>query len=81
MRRLSTTLAVEQYAEGHGELLVCPICFNARKLDEKELLPNARLAGATPMLEWIADDDASIFSYWEVRYLKLVGAMTVMEQR
>ena len=23
-----------QYAEGGGELLVCPICFSARKLDE-----------------------------------------------
>ena len=54
---------VEQYAEGQGELLVCPICFNARKLDEDDLLPNARLAGATPMLDWLADDDASIFSY------------------
>ncbi len=54
---------VEQYAEGQGELLVCPICFNARKLAESELLSNARLAGATPMLDWLADDDASIFSY------------------
>jgi predicted peroxiredoxin len=54
---------VEQYAEGNGEMLICPICFNARKLDESDLLPNARLAGATPMLDWIGDDEASIFSY------------------
>jgi predicted peroxiredoxin len=53
----------EQYAEGGGELLVCPICFSARKLDEAALVANARLAGATPMLEWIGDDDAAIFSY------------------
>jgi predicted peroxiredoxin len=53
----------EQYAEGGGELLVCPICFSARKLDESALVANARLAGATPMLEWIGDDDAAIFSY------------------
>jgi predicted peroxiredoxin len=52
-----------QYAENGGELLVCPICFNARKLDEGELVPNARLAGATPLWEWIGDDPASIFSY------------------
>jgi predicted peroxiredoxin len=53
----------EQYAEGGGELLVCPICFTARKLEESELVSNARLAGATPMLEWMADDDVAIFSY------------------
>jgi hypothetical protein len=29
----------EQYAAGGGELLVCPICFNARKLDETNLVP------------------------------------------
>lgn len=54
---------VEQYAGGGGELLVCPICFNARKLDESALPPNARVAGATPMLEWIGDDETMIFSY------------------
>jgi predicted peroxiredoxin len=53
----------EQYADGGGELLVCPICFNARKLEESSLVGNAKLAGATPMLEWIGDDDAAIFSY------------------
>ena len=53
----------EQYAEGGGELLVCPICFNARKLDESALVGNARLAGATPLWEWIGADYASIFSY------------------
>ena len=52
----------EQYADGGGELLVCPICFNARKLDEKDLASNARLAGATPLWEWIGDD-ATVFSY------------------
>src|SRR4051794_37600137 len=37
---------LEQYAEGGGELFVCPVCFNARKLDESQLVSNARLAGA-----------------------------------
>ena len=54
---------VEQYAQGGGELLVCPICFNARKMLESGLAANAKLCGATPMLEWIGDTDASIFSY------------------
>ena len=52
----------EQYAEGGGELLVCPICFNARKLDEATLVPNARIAGATPLWEWIGEG-ATVFSY------------------
>jgi predicted peroxiredoxin len=53
----------EQYAEAGGELLVCPICFNARKLDESQLVANARLAGATPLWEWIGDEEATVFSY------------------
>ena len=53
----------QQYADSGGELLVCPICFNARKLDESSLVDNARLAGATPLWEWIGDEPASVFSY------------------
>ena len=41
---------VEQYADGGGQLLVCPVCFNARKLNENELVENARIGGATPPL-------------------------------
>ena len=52
----------EQFADGGGELLVCPICFNARKLNDGDLVPNARLAGATPLWEWIGDS-ATVFSY------------------
>jgi predicted peroxiredoxin len=52
----------QQFADGGGELLVCPICFSARKLDDGGLVPNARLAGATPLWEWIGDD-ATVFSY------------------
>ena len=32
----------EQFAAAGGELLVCPICFNARKLSEAELLDKLR---------------------------------------
>jgi predicted peroxiredoxin len=52
----------EQYRDGGGELLVCPICFNTRGLDESALVTNARLAGATPLWEWIGDN-ATVFSY------------------
>ena len=52
----------QQFADGGGELLVCPICFNARKLDADALVSHARLAGATPLWEWIGDG-ATVFSY------------------
>jgi predicted peroxiredoxin len=54
---------VQQYAEGGGELLVCPICFTARKLDDAQLVANAKLGGATPLWEWIGDESATVFSY------------------
>ena len=50
----------EQYANG-GELLGCPICFKARKLDEDALVANARLAGTTPSWEFIGEG-ATVFS-------------------
>jgi predicted peroxiredoxin len=52
----------EQYASGGGELLVCPICLNARNLQDSELVPNARVGGATPLWEWVGDG-ATVFSY------------------
>jgi predicted peroxiredoxin len=52
----------QQYADNGGELLVCPICFTARKLDEGELVSNAKLGGATPLWEWIGEG-ATVFSY------------------
>jgi predicted peroxiredoxin len=51
-----------QYAEAGGQLFVCPICLHARGLQEAQLVSNARLAGATPLWEWIADA-ATVFSY------------------
>jgi predicted peroxiredoxin len=52
----------QQYADNGGELLVCPICFSARKLDGGDLVANAKLGGATPLWEWIGDG-ATVFSY------------------
>jgi predicted peroxiredoxin len=52
----------QQFADGGGELLVCPICFNARKLEEESLVSHARLAGATPLWAWIGEG-ATVFSY------------------
>jgi predicted peroxiredoxin len=53
----------EQYAAGGGQLLVCPYCFNARHLDEGELVANARIGGATPLWDFIGDEAATVFSY------------------
>jgi len=52
----------EQYAEAGGQLFVCPICFQARKLDDGQLVAHATVAGATPLWEWIGDG-ATVFSY------------------
>ena len=52
-----------QVAERGGELLVCPICLNSRGLEGAELVPNARVAGATPLWEWVGADHATAFSY------------------
>lgn len=52
-----------QFAEHGGELLACPICFDARALEVDALVPNARLAGATPMLELVDRHDTVVFSY------------------
>jgi predicted peroxiredoxin len=52
----------QQFADGGGELWLCPICLSARELGEAEKVGNAKVAGATPMWEW-AGDDATVFSY------------------
>lgn len=41
----------------------CPICFQAPALDEHAVVSGARLAGATPMWEWIGEGAATVFSY------------------
>ncbi len=52
----------DRYEAAGGELLVCPICFNARRLDEATLVANARLGGTVQLWEWIGDG-ATTFSY------------------
>jgi predicted peroxiredoxin len=52
-----------QYAEGGGKLLVCPICVTSRGLDDSQFVDNARVAGATPLWEWIGEGPATVFSY------------------
>jgi predicted peroxiredoxin len=53
----------EPYEQGGGELLVCPICVNARQLDASGFVANATVAGATPMWEWLGEGPHTVFSY------------------
>lgn len=53
----------EQFAEKGGELLACPFCVSSRGIDDGNLVANARVAGATPLWEWIGDEPATVFSY------------------
>jgi uncharacterized protein len=52
----------EQFIEKGGRFYVCPICFNERGLDAGELVANAELKGATPLMEF-AGDGATTFNY------------------
>jgi predicted peroxiredoxin len=52
-----------RYAAAGGRYLVCPICFEARKLDKGDLIEGAELGGTVPMWEWIGDEGATTFSY------------------
>jgi predicted peroxiredoxin len=51
-----------QYSDAGGRMLVCPVCLNARKLGEAELVDGAQIGGATPLWQWI-DEGATVFSY------------------
>lgn len=54
---------VERYAAANGRYLVCPICFDAKKLDKGDLIHGAELGGTVPLWQWIGDDNAVTFSY------------------
>ncbi len=54
---------LDRYAAAGGRYYVCPICFDAKKLDKGQLIANAELAGTVPMWQWIGDEGATTFSY------------------
>lgn len=53
----------KRYESAGGRYLVCPLCFNAKDLDDAELVSNAKLGGTVPLWEWIGDEAATTFSY------------------
>jgi predicted peroxiredoxin len=52
----------DQFIEKGGRFYVCPICFNDRQLNESDLVQNAELKGATPLMEFVGDG-ATVFNY------------------
>ena len=54
---------VDRYEKAGGSFMVCPICFDTRKLDKDNLVANAEVAGTVPMWAWIGDEGATTFSY------------------
>ena len=53
---------VKRYEAAGGRYYVCPICFNERELSENDLVDNADLKGATPLMEFVGDG-ATVFNY------------------
>ncbi len=54
---------MSRYVEAGGRFLVCPICFDARKLDKSNLIEGAEMGGTVPMWQWIGEEAATTFSY------------------
>lgn len=53
---------LDRYFAAGGTFLVCPLCFNTKRLDPNSLIPGATIGGTVPMWEWIGDG-ATTFSY------------------
>ncbi|MGD0985438.1 MAG: DsrE family protein [Acidimicrobiales bacterium] len=53
---------LNRYTKAGGTFMVCPICFNAKRLDKAALVDQAELAGTVQLWEWIGDG-ATTFSY------------------
>ena len=53
----------ERFAAAGGLFQVCPICFDARKLDHADLVENAQVAGTVPLFEWLDGEAGTVFSY------------------
>jgi hypothetical protein len=54
---------MKRYAAAGGRYYVCPICFNAKHLDDGALIDGAEIQGTVPMWAWIGDEGATTFSY------------------
>ncbi len=54
---------MRRYGAAGGAYYVCPICFNAKQLDDAKLVASAELQGTVALWNWIGDEPATAFSY------------------
>lgn len=54
---------MKRYEAAGGRYYVCPVCFNAKQLDQTQLIAGAEVQGTVPMWNWIGDEPATTFSY------------------
>lgn len=54
---------LKRYDAAGGRYYVCPICFDAKKLDRDALIAGAEVQGTIPLWQWIGDESATTFSY------------------
>ncbi len=54
---------MKRYEAAGGRYYVCPICLDARELDQTNLISGAEVQGTIPMWNWIGDEGATTFSY------------------
>src|SRR5574338_208105 len=54
---------MKRYEAAGGRYFVCPVCFNAKQLDEGQLIAQAEIQGTIPLWNWIGDEGATTFSY------------------
>ena len=52
-----------RYAAAGGRFLVCPICFESRRLQAASLIDTATLGGTVQLWEWIGEGPVATFSY------------------
>jgi predicted peroxiredoxin len=54
---------MKRFDAAGGRYFVCPVCFDAKRLDKGALVANAEVAGTIPLWQWIGDEGATTFSY------------------
>lgn len=54
---------MKRYQAAGGTYYVCPVCFNAKQLDQGQLIAGAEIQGTVPLWSWIGDEAATTFSY------------------
>jgi len=54
---------MKRHEAAGGRYYVCPICFNAKNLDDAQLITGAELQGTVALWNWIGDEATTTFSY------------------